>query len=71
MHYAQQCTSRRLCKVEVLLVSLNHLDYEVEIPTPDGDTVLGNLVGYFIAWQRRDIVLLTTLSGAPSASRQL
>jgi hypothetical protein len=32
---------------------------------------LGNFVGYFISWQRWDIVLLTTLSGAPSASRQL
>ena len=38
-------------KVEVLSVSLNHLDYEVEIPAPDGETVLGNLVGYFIDWQ--------------------
>ena len=58
-------------KVEVLSVSPNHLDYEVEIPALDGETVLGNLVGYFIAWQRRDIVLLTTPSGAPSALRQL
>jgi hypothetical protein len=38
-------------RVEVLSVSPNHLDYEVEIPSPDGETVLGNLVGYFIAWQ--------------------
>ena len=37
--------------VEVLSVSLNHLDYDVEIPTRDGETVLGNLVGYFIAWK--------------------
>ena len=36
-------------RVEVLLVSPNHLDYEVEIPSPDGEKVLGNLVGYFIA----------------------
>jgi hypothetical protein len=39
-------------RVEVLSVSLNHLDYEVEIPSPDGETVLGNFVGYFISWQR-------------------
>ena len=39
-------------RVEVLSVSPNHLDYEVEIHAPDGETVLGNLVGYFIAWQR-------------------
>ena len=38
-------------RVEVLSVSLNHLDYEVEIFAPDGEMVLGNLVGYFIAWQ--------------------
>ena len=38
-------------RVEVLSVSPNRLDYEVEIPSPDGETVLGNLVGYFIAWQ--------------------
>ena len=38
-------------RVEVLSVSLNHLDYEVEIPAPDGETVLGNLVGYLITWQ--------------------
>ena len=38
-------------RVKVLLVSLNHLDYEVEIPTPDSEMVLDNLVGYFIAWQ--------------------
>jgi hypothetical protein len=31
-------------RVEVLSVSLNHLNYEVEIPTPDGEMVLGNLV---------------------------
>ena len=36
-------------RVEVLSVSLNHLDYEVEIPSPDGEMVLGNLLGYFIA----------------------
>jgi len=58
-------------RVEVFLVSPNQLDYEVEIPAPDGETVSGNLVGYFITWQRRDIVLLTTPSGAPSASPQL
>ena len=58
-------------RVEVLSVSPNHLDYEVEIPSPDSEIVLGNLVGYFIASQRRDIVLLTTPSGAPSASPQL
>jgi hypothetical protein len=58
-------------RVEVLLISPNHLDYEVEIPSPDGETVLGNLVAYFIVWQQRDIVLLTTLLGAPSTSRQL
>ena len=39
-------------RVEVLSVSLNHLDYEVEIHSPDGETVLGNLVGYFMAWQQ-------------------
>ena len=39
-------------RVEVLSVSLNHLHYEVEIPAPNGETVLGNLVGYFIASQR-------------------
>ena len=38
-------------RVEVLSVSPNHLDYEVEIPAPDGETVFGNLVVYFIAWQ--------------------
>jgi hypothetical protein len=38
-------------KVEVLSGSSNHLDYEVEIPSPDGEMVLGNHVGYFIAWQ--------------------
>ena len=38
-------------RVEVFLVSPNQLDYEVEIPAPDGETVLGNLVGYFIAWK--------------------
>ena len=37
-------------KVEVLSVSPNHLDYEVDIPALDGEIVLGNLVGYFIAW---------------------
>ena len=58
-------------RVEVLSVSMNHVDYEVEIPTPDSETVLDNPIGYFIAWQRRDIVQLTTPSGAPSASRQL
>jgi len=36
-------------RVEVLSVSPNHLDYEVEIPTPVGEMVLGNLLGYFIA----------------------
>ena len=58
-------------RVEVLSVSLNHLDYEVEIPAPAGEMVLGNLVGNFITWQRRDIVVLTTPSGAPFASPQL
>jgi hypothetical protein len=43
--------SKEYSRVEVLLVSLNHLNYEVEIPAPDGEMVLGNLVGYFIAWQ--------------------
>ena len=38
-------------RVEVFSVSSNHLDYEVEISAPDGETGLGNLVGYFIAWQ--------------------
>jgi hypothetical protein len=38
-------------RVEVLSLSLNHLDYEDEILAPDGETALGNLVGYFIAWQ--------------------
>ena len=37
--------------VEVLSVSPNHLDYKVEIPSPDGEMVLGNLAGYFIALQ--------------------
>ena len=36
-------------RVEVLSVSPNHLDYEVEIPAPVGEMVLGNLLGYFIA----------------------
>ena len=45
----------RYARVELLLVSLNHLDYEVEIPAPDGETVLGNLVGYFIAWKRPEL----------------
>ena len=58
-------------RVDVLSISMNHVDYEVEIPTPDGETVLGNLVGYFIAWQRRDIVVLTTPSNGPSTSSQL
>ena len=58
-------------RVEVLSISPNHLDYEVEIPSPDGEKVLGNLVGYFIAWQRRDIVVLTTPWGAPSSLLQL
>jgi hypothetical protein len=43
--------SKEYARVEVLLVSLNRLNYEVEIPAPDGEMVLGNLVGYFIAWQ--------------------
>ena len=55
-------------RVDVLSISMNHVDYEVEIPTPDGEIVLGNLVGFFIAWQRRDIMLLTTPLGAPFAS---
>ena len=38
-------------RVEVLSVSPNLLDYEVEIPTLDGAAVLGKLVGYFIACQ--------------------
>ena len=58
-------------RVEVFSVSSNHLDYEVEIPAADGETVLGNLVGYFISWQRRDIVVLTTPSGAPFGLAQL
>ena len=61
----------RYARVELLLVSLNHLDYEVEIPAPDGEMVLCNLVGYFIAWQQQDIMVLTTSSGAPSSSPQL
>ena len=44
-------------RVEVFSVSLNHLECEVEIPAPDGQLVLGNLVCYYIAWQRRDIVV--------------
>ena len=38
-------------RVEVLLISPNHLNCEVEIPAPNGKMVLGNLVGYFIACQ--------------------
>ena len=43
-------------RVEVLSVSLNHLNYEVEIPSPNGEMVLGNLVGYFIAMMRHCVV---------------
>lgn len=57
-------------RVEVLSVSPHHLEYEVEIPARDGETVLGNLVGYFIVWQRRDIVVLTPSLGAPPTSSQ-
>ena len=44
-------------RVEVLSVSPNHLECEVEIPAPDGQSDLGSLVCYYIAWQRRDIVV--------------
>jgi len=56
-------------RVEVKLVTQQHLDFEVDILDPDGTTLLGELVGSFIAWQRRDIELLRPPSlGAPCTS---
>jgi len=49
-------------RVEVLSISPNHLDYDVYIPARDCEMVLGKLVGYFIAWQRQDIIVLTNPS---------
>jgi hypothetical protein len=56
-------------RVEVLSLSPNHQDYEVDLPAPDGEMVLGSFVGYFIAWQQRDIVLSTNPSTLPSTSQ--
>jgi len=56
-------------RVEVKSVIQQHLDFEVDIPAPDGTTLFGELEGSFIAWQRQDIELLRPLPlAAPCTS---
>jgi hypothetical protein len=47
----------------------NHHNYEVDLPTPNRDMVLGKLVGYYIAWQWRYIIMLTNSLMLPCTSQ--
>jgi len=44
-------------KEELVMVNPNHLEYEFDIPSPNGKKIIDNLIMEFILWEQRDIVL--------------
>ena len=45
------------------LLQINYEDNEIDIPTSDGRTTLGECIGITILWHKCDIVLLVSLEG--------